>query len=113
MIFFGFIMLENVIMMQHAVQYTFDRMKLVYLLIILFWISSIAIYVNLKSERKIYISLIGVAIAIAVNFVRREIQRVFAFHYLCLLQGSAIGHLDCELMLEPQHGIAVIEILIR
>lgn len=56
--FFTFIMIENIIMLQHAVSYTFDRLKLIYLLIILFFIMIICIKKNIKKE-KAMIRIIG------------------------------------------------------
>lgn len=51
-IFFILIMLENVVMLQHAVEYTFDRLKLMYIIITYFFIIFIAVYSENKKNQK-------------------------------------------------------------
>lgn len=71
-IFFSFMMLENVIMMQHAIVYTFDRLKLIYILLLAFYIMlSVICICNEKSKEQIlcFITVILVIISIInVNY---------------------------------------------
>ncbi len=63
-IFFTFIMLENIVMLQHAIEYTFDRLKFVYILISVFFILIVTIYNMIKEDKKIFIHFIIAILAI-------------------------------------------------
>ena len=63
-IFFTFILLENIIMLQHAIEYTFDRLKFIYILISIFFILIITIYNIIKEDKKIFIHFIVAILAI-------------------------------------------------
>ncbi len=74
-IFFLFIILENFIMLEHAISYTFDRLKFIYILLIVFYImiSTISL-VNLKDNKFIINTIIILLIIISILNVRKYKQ---------------------------------------
>lgn len=63
-IFFAFILLENLIMLEHAVTYSFDRLKLAYILIIMFYIIISALSIVKSKIRKILINSITIILVV-------------------------------------------------
>jgi len=60
LIFFAFILFENFIMLEHAVSYTFDRLKFTYILITLFFIIYCTISKMCDEKNKKFIMYLGI-----------------------------------------------------
>lgn len=74
-IFFSFILLENVIMVQHAIEYRFDRLKFSYLLILIFYIMLLTIYICSKENKTFLmhcmtVVLIMISVMNVINYQR-------------------------------------------
>ncbi len=66
--FFTFIMLENILMFQHAVVYTFDRLKFAYLVLLILFINISTIVIN-KPNIKNKICSVMIGILAIISFV--------------------------------------------
>ena len=70
-IFFTFILLENFIMLEHAVVYSFDRLKAAYILIMVLYITISSLSIMKLKNRRIIINIIGIIlILIAISNVK-------------------------------------------
>lgn len=72
LIFFCVIMLENMILLQHAVEYTFDRLKLIYIILMIFFVLIGTIYIGHKENyhinKIIVILLVGISIINMIDY---------------------------------------------
>ena len=80
LIYFSGIMLENILMMQHATQYSFDRMKFIFLLLIFFYILSAVIYSS--SKKKNMIETVFFIILIVASFANLIEYKTGKYSYI-------------------------------
>lgn len=70
-----FLVLENLVMKQHAIEYTFDRMKLVFILVFMFCDMSLLLIEKINRDSGIIIVSVGLFIVIGVadlSYTRNE-----------------------------------------
>ena len=80
LIYFSGIMIENILMMQHATEYSFDRMKLVFLFLVLFYILFTIIY--LSSKKKDMIEIAFIIILTVVAFANLLEYKIGKYNYI-------------------------------